>query len=102
MVQVIETSLLRLAAVQVDTPRAWRHLGRSLDKLTRTSHAAQVVSRHSGCMLDEYSEAGGRGPHAAGPDRFLPVTPAAALRLMLLALGLALTLAAVGLAGAQF
>ena len=49
-------------------------------------------------MLDEYSEAGGRGPHAAGPDRFLPVTPATALRLMLLALGLALTLAAVGLA----
>ena len=53
-------------------------------------------------MLDEYSEVGGRGPHAAGPDRFLPVTPATALRLMLLALGLALTLAAVGLAGAQF
>jgi hypothetical protein len=53
-------------------------------------------------MLDEYSEAGGRGPHAAGPDRPLPVTPATALRLMLLALGLALTLAAVGLAGAQF
>ena len=49
-------------------------------------------------MLDEYSEAGGDGPHAAGPDRF----PATTLRLMLLALGLALTLAAVGLAGAQF
>jgi hypothetical protein len=53
-------------------------------------------------MLDEYSEAGGRGPHPAEPDGLLPLTPATALRLMLLALGLALTLAAVGLAGAQF
>ena len=53
-------------------------------------------------MLDEHSEAGGNGPHAAGPHRLLPVTPATALRLMLLAVGLALTLAAVGLAGAQF
>jgi len=49
-------------------------------------------------MLDEYSEKRGNGPHAAGPDRF----PATALRLMLLAVGLALTLAVVGLAGAQF
>jgi hypothetical protein len=53
-------------------------------------------------MLDEYSAAGGDGPRAAGPDRFLPVTPATALRLMLLAVGLILTLAAAGLAGAQF
>ena len=52
-------------------------------------------------MLDEYSETGGNGPHAAGPDRFLPAH-SYSLRLMLLALGLALTLAAVGLAGAQF
>ena len=53
-------------------------------------------------MLDEYSEVGGDGPNAAGPDHFSPVTAAIALRLMLLALGLALTLAAAGLAGAQF
>jgi hypothetical protein len=53
-------------------------------------------------MLDECSAAGGDGPRAAGPDRFLPVTPATALRLMLLAVGLILTLAAAGLAGAQF
>lgn len=53
-------------------------------------------------MLDEYSATGGDGPHAAGPDRFLPVTPAIAFRLMLLGVGLILTLAAVGLAGAQF
>ena len=56
----------------------------------------------SGSMLDEYSAAGGDGPHAAGPDRFFAVTPATALRLMLLALGLILTLEAAGLAGAQF
>jgi hypothetical protein len=53
---------------------------------------------NSGFMLDEYSERGGDGPHAAGPGRFFPVT----LRLMLLAAGLTLMLAAAGLVGARF
>jgi hypothetical protein len=52
-------------------------------------------------MLDEYSEAGGNGPRAVGPSRSFPVSTAA-LRLILLAAGLTLTLAAVGLVGAQF